>query len=206
MGLSDGALALVDASMTRRDQAGAALVRDAPAVAEASQAMAARFQLGGKLLTFGNGGASTDASHLAVEFMHPVIVGKPALPAVALALDPATMTGVAEHAGFDHVYAHQLRYFADSRDIALGVSVDGECGNVRRGLATARALSLLTVALVGGDGGTIAAGHEADHVLTAHDSDPAVVKEIHVVMYHLLWELVHVLLDRPGAPRTPVIA
>jgi D-sedoheptulose 7-phosphate isomerase len=190
-------------ALDRRDAAGDALTRDAAAVAETGYAMATRFHRGGKLMVFGNGGASTDASHLAVEFMHPVIVGKPALPAIALTNDLATMTGVASRAGFAQVFAHQLRYFADPGDIALAVSLDGNCPNVRDGLAQARELGLLTVALVGGDGGAVAAQQCADHVLLAHDTDPAVVKEIHVTIYHLLWELVHVLLEQPAVLSLP---
>jgi D-sedoheptulose 7-phosphate isomerase len=57
---------------------------------------------------------------------------------------------------------------------------------------------MLTVALVGGDGGAIAANGVADHVLVARSTDPRVVKEVHVTMYHVLWELVHVFFEQPG--------
>jgi len=193
-------------AFTVRERAALALADDAGAVADACHDMAVRFHRGGKLIVFGNGGASTDAGHIAVEFVHPVIVGKRALPAMALTNDPATMTGVANRAGFAETFAHQVRYFADPDDIALGVSPDGDCANVLRGLAVAHDLGLLTVALVGagerGDGGRIAvAGGKiavVDHVLVARATDPAVVKEIHVTMYHVLWELVHVFFEQPG--------
>ena len=58
------------------------LAGQADAVAAACHAMAVRFHSGGKLVVFGTGGFSTDAQHVAVEFVHPVIVGKPALPAM----------------------------------------------------------------------------------------------------------------------------
>jgi D-sedoheptulose 7-phosphate isomerase len=137
------------------------LAEHAEDVARACHAMAVRFHRGGKLVVFGNGGASTDAQHVAVEFVHPVIVGKRALPAVSLASD-------------------------------------GHCPNVLRGLAEARALGMLTVALVGGDGGRVAATRAADHVLVARSDDPRVVKEVHVTTYHVLWELVHVFFEQPG--------
>jgi hypothetical protein len=82
--------------LARRDAAGTSLVAQADAVSEAAFAMAQRFRAGGKLLAFGNGNAGTDAAHLAVEFMHPVIVGKPAIPAIALTNDIATVTGDGE--------------------------------------------------------------------------------------------------------------
>ncbi|GAA0535531.1 phosphoheptose isomerase [Saccharopolyspora subtropica] len=182
-----------------------ALARDAEEVARACHAMARRFQQGGKLVVFGNGGPSTDAQHVAVEFVHPVIVGKQALPAISLTSDVATVTGVATGEGFEEVFAHQIRHLADPPDIALGISTDGWCANVLRGLEEARRRGLLTVALVGGDGGRIAtAGF--DHVLVAASDDPRVVKEVHVTAYHVLWELVHVFFEHPGALRTDVVA
>ena len=179
-------------ALLARQAAGAALAEDAPALADAALAMATRFHRGGKLLAFGDGGSGTDASHVAVEFMHPVIVGKPALPALALSNDPAGTADPAE------VFAHQLRHFGDPDDIALGLSTDGHCRNVRRGLAQAGDQGLLTVALVGGDGGAIVTDRVAEHIFVARDGDPGVVKEIHVTAYHLLWELVHVLLEQPA--------
>ena len=186
----------------RRDAPLAALAGDAEAVARACHAMAGRFHRGGTLVVFGNGGPSTDAQHVAVEFVHPVIVGKRALPAVSLTADVATVTGVAGGYGLDEIFAHQVRVLAGPADIALGISTDGDCANVLRGLRVAGERGLLTVALVGagpgGTGGAIAAAGVADHLLVARSTDPQVVKEVHVTTYHLLWELVHVFLEQPA--------
>ena len=167
-------------------------------VATTCHAMASRFHRGGKLVVFGNGGPSTDAQHVAVEFVHPVIVGKRALPAISLTSDVATLTGVANRAGLAETFAHQITFLAEPADIAIGLSTNGHCTNVLRGLAKARELGMLCVALVGGDGGAIAASGLADHVLIAASSDPRVVKEVHVTMYHIIWELVHVFFEQPG--------
>ena len=192
-------------ALGRREAPGLALADDAEAVARACHDMALRFHRGGKLIVFGNGGAATDSSHVAVEFVHPVIVGKRALPALALSNDPATVTGVANREGFAEVFAHQVRCFADPDDIALGLSPDGRCANVLRGLETGRDLGLLTVALAGGDGGPLATSPAVDHALVARSDDPSVVKEIHVTTYHILWELVHVFFEHPGALEPKVI-
>jgi D-sedoheptulose 7-phosphate isomerase len=134
-----------------------------------------------------------------------VIVGKRALPAFSLTNDVATVTGVARRSGFAEVFAHQLRYVGDPADIALGISPDGHCENVLRGLEQAAELGMLTVALVGGDGGPIAAHPAVRHALVARSADPAVVKEVHVTMYHVLWELVHVFFEQPGVLAPEVI-
>jgi D-sedoheptulose 7-phosphate isomerase len=188
----------VDELLERRTEPLNDLAAHAEDVARTCHAMAVRFHRGGKLVVFGNGGPSTDAQHVAVEFVHPVIVGKRALPAISLTSDVATLTGVANRVGLAETFAHQIRFLAEPADIALGLSTDGNCANVVRGLEQARELGMLTVALAGGDGGTIAGSGVADHVLIAASTDPRVVKEVHVTMYHVLWELVHVFFEQPG--------
>ena len=133
--------------------------------------MADRFARGGRLLAFGEGTAAADAAHVVVEFAHPVIVGKRALPALRLA-DPAV-----------------LGLFAEPDDIALGFGVGPR---VAAGLAAAARAGVLTVALVGGDLGAIGA---VDHLLAVPSDDPRIVREGHVTTYHVLWELVHVFLE-----------
>ena len=174
------------------------LAGQADAVAAACHAMAVRFHRGGKLVVFGAGAASTDAQHVAVEFVHPVIVGKRALPAISLTTDVATVTGIAERDGVAAIFAHQIRYLADPADIALGLSADGNSASVLAGLEVARERGLLTIALAGGDGGQIAAAKVSDHLLLIPSDDPRVVKELQVTAYHVLWELVHVFFEQPG--------
>jgi D-sedoheptulose 7-phosphate isomerase len=190
----------VEDAFMRRTAATTALAEEADDIAAACHAMAERFRLGGRLITFGNGAAAADAAHLAVEFVHPVIMGKRALPAVSLATDPATLTGIARRSGFADTFAAQLRTHARPEDIAVGISPDGACANVARALGEAHERGLLTVALVGGDGGAVAGPtSRLDHLLWARSSDPSVVKEMHVTMYHVLWELAHVFLERSGS-------
>jgi D-sedoheptulose 7-phosphate isomerase len=192
----------VSALFERRVAPAEELAGQAGAVAGACHGMARRFHRGGKLVVFGNGGAGTDAQHVAVEFVHPVIVGKRALPAISLTADVATLTSVAGRQGLDEIFAYQIKFLAEPVDIALGISSDGDCANVRRGLQAAGELGMLTIALTGGTGPSTIT---ADHVLQARSDDPRVVKEIHVTTYHVLWELVHVFFEQPGV-LTPEVA
>jgi D-sedoheptulose 7-phosphate isomerase len=184
----------------------------AGAVASACHAMAVRFHRGGKLLVFGVGGPSTDAQHVAVEFVHPVIVGKRALPAISLTTDVATVTGVAAREGLADVFAHQIRYLAEPADIALGISSERSSPSVLSGLQAAHELGLLTIALAGEEGGRagrvgpIASSPAVDHLLLARSTDPRIVKEIQVTTYHVLWELVHVFFEQPGLLEPEVVA
>jgi D-sedoheptulose 7-phosphate isomerase len=167
----------------RRFAAAGDFTEQAETVAAACHAMAMRFHLGAKLITFGMGESSTDAQHVA---------------AISLTTDVATVTGVAARDGLAAVFAHQLRYLGEPADIALGISVDGNCPSVLAGLRAARAQGLLTVGLAGGDGGAMAASQAVDHLLLARSADPRIVKEMQVTTYHVLWELVHVFFEQPG--------
>ncbi|MET8862326.1 SIS domain-containing protein [Nonomuraea sp. NPDC004580] len=184
------AVSAVSAVFERRAQPTAAVGADAELIVRACQEMAERFRAGGKLLVFGSGGSVADAQHVAVEFAHPVVVGKPALPALSLTTDLALATGIARTQGLDGIFAAQLRLLAAPHDIALGLSAEPGCPAVRDGLTAARELGLLTVALAGGH-----AASEADHVVVVRSGDPLVVKEVHMTIYHVLWELVHVFYE-----------
>jgi len=190
----------------RRAGPTASLAGQAGAIATACHAMAVRFHQGGRLAVFGTGGASADAQHVAVEFVHPVIVGKRALPAFSLTTDVATVTGVAARDGIAEIFAHQIRYLAAPGDIALGISVGGGDPSVLAGLTAARARGMLTIALAGAGGGTLTGHPAVDHLLTAPSADPRIVKECQVTMYHLLWELVHVFFEQPGLLGPQVVA
>src|SRR5213595_217772 len=103
---------------------------EAGRIAEACWAMARRFHQGGRLLAFGNGAWATDAQHVSVEFVHPVIVGKRALPALALTNDSATLSGLMSEENSSVSFARQLSVLARPQDIAMGFSPDGQCANV----------------------------------------------------------------------------
>src|SRR5919205_2382463 len=93
---------------------------EAGRIAEACWAMARRFHQGGRLLAFGNGAWATDAQHVSVEFVHPVIVGKRALPALALTNDSATLSGLALDSSIGVRFAQQLAILSRPQDIAIG--------------------------------------------------------------------------------------
>lgn len=176
--------AVLEGSFAQRVAPGRALVDRAAAVARACHAIAARFRAGGRLLAFGEGLTAADAEHIAVEFLHPVIVGKRALPAVALAgQDP---------------FADSLSLVGTPRDIALGLSLDGRCGRVAGALEAARSAGMLTVALTGGAAESPVA-RAAAHAIVIDAGHVLAVRETLVTAYHVLWELVHVFLERPAS-------
>ncbi len=170
---------------------------EAGRIAEACWAMARRFHRGGRLLAFGNGAWATDAQHVSVEFVHPVIVGKRAVPALALTNDSATISGLMAGGETSMPFARQLRVLARPQDIAMGFSPDGSCASVVAALTTAREMGLLTLGLAGGNGGLLKQSDIDFHFMVqAHD--PLVIQETHETLYHVLWELVHVFFEHEG--------
>ena len=170
---------------------------EAGRIAEACWAMARRFFQGGRLISFGNGAQATDAQHVSVEFVHPVIVGKRALPALALTNDSATMSGLMVKGHSDKLFVHQIRVLARPQDIAMGFSLDGNDANVLDALNLAKRMSLLTLCLTGGDGGS-SKETEIDYNFVVPSHDPFVIQETHETLYHVLWELVHIFFEHEG--------
>jgi D-sedoheptulose 7-phosphate isomerase len=166
-------------------------------IAEACWAMARRFHQGGRLLAFGNGAWATDAQHVSVEFVHPVIVGKRALPALALTNDSATLSGVLAEGNAGLAFAHHLKTLARPQDIAMGFSPHGNCTNVVTTLEVARSLGLLTLGLTGGDGGLVKLSRP-DFCFVVQSHDLLAIQETHETLYHVLWELVHVFFEHEG--------
>jgi D-sedoheptulose 7-phosphate isomerase len=143
---------------------------ESPRLAEACHEMSRRFLAGGRLLAFGNGAATTDAQHVSVEFVHPVIVGKRALPALDLGAD----------------FESRLPLIVRPQDMVMGFSFPNRDEAVERTLRAARERGALTFAL---------AGEGADYAFALPDEDPFVCQEVFEVLYHMLWETVHVYFE-----------
>ena len=168
---------------------------EAPAVAECCRRMAERFTAGASLFVMGEGPQASDAQHVAVEFVHPIIVGKRALPAIALTSDIGVFTGAGNLEPRES-FAVPLRALGKPGDIALGICGIGVEPSIRRALADARERGLLTILVsrTHGDGERI-----ADIELRVADADPLIVQEVSETIYHVLWELVHVFFERDDA-------
>lgn len=163
-------------------------------VVEAANGIANVYRRNGRLLTMGNGGSSCDASHIAVEFQHPVTAGRPALPAISLDADVAMLTAVGNDIGFEHIFVRQVIAHARAGDGLMGVSTSGNSPNLMRAFEKAKELGLTTIGLAGGNGGLMAQSAALDHCLVVETESIHRVQECHVAIYHILWDLVHTLL------------
>ncbi len=154
-----------------------------------ARAMAERFTAGGRLLTFGNGGSSTDAAAVAGVFLAGAEGGRP-LPALTLTSDVAVLTALGNDVGFDVVFARQVAAMGRRGDIALAVSTSGGSENVLRALDEAKRRGLLTVGLAGYDGGRMAEAG-LDFLFAVPSASVHRIQEAQTTVYHVLWSLVH---------------
>lgn len=165
-----------------------------PAVVQAARAIAEVYHRGGRMLSMGNGGSSCDAAHFAVEFLHPVTTGRPALTAINLDADTAMLTAVGNDVGFDHIFVRQVIAHGRTGDGLIGFSTSGNSANLVKAFAKAREMGLTTIGVTGGNGGRMASCGEVEHCLVVATDSIHRIQEVHVATYHILWDLVHTLL------------
>ena len=156
------------------------------------RAVAERLARGGRLFAMGNGGSACDAQHVAVEFQHPILEKRRAIPAISLSSDVAALTAIGNDTDFALVFSEQVRLLARRDDVALGISTSGQSANVIRGLQQAREMGLLTIAFAGRDGGRVA--KVAEHCFIVPSFSIHRIQEVHTLLLHLLWDQVQVAL------------
>ena len=162
-------------------------------VARAAELIAACFNAGGKVLLCGNGGSSTDAQHIAGEFVNQFgKLKRRALPALALSTDGGVLTSVANDTGFARVFARQIEAFGAAGDVLVAITTSGTSPNVFAACDVARARGMQIIGLLGRDGGRVAA--LCDLALVVHSPDTQRIQETHNLIGHILCELVEQLL------------
>ncbi len=160
----------------------------------AAKMVAEVYQNNGKMLTMGNGGSNCDASHLAVEFLHPVTAGRQALPAINLGADATMITAASNDLGYENAFMRQLIALANCNDILIGFSTSGCSENLINGFEKAKKLGLKTLAFAGMNGGDMLKSQAVDLCLVVESNSVHRIQESHLTTYHILWDLVHSLL------------
>jgi D-sedoheptulose 7-phosphate isomerase len=151
----------------------------------ASAAIAGRLARGGKLILFGNGGSATDANDWALDCVCPPFGLRP-VPAISLSMEPANITAVANDVGTDLIFLRQLIAQARPEDVAIGISTSGGSRNIVAALEEARKRKLLTVALLGYDGGEIRRRGLADFALVVPCDYIPRIQEVQASVYHVI--------------------
>jgi D-sedoheptulose 7-phosphate isomerase len=158
-------------------------------VVRAASMIAACFGAGGKVLLCGNGGSSTDAQHVAGEFVNQFgKVKRRALPALALSTDGGVLTSISNDTGFENVFARQVEAFGERGDVLVAISTSGTSLNVVRACESARERELKVIGLLGRGGGEVRA--LCDLALVVSSEDTQRIQETHNLIGHILCELV----------------
>lgn len=173
----------------------AAAASEAESIAETAIAIAERLERGGKLITFGNGGSATDANDLVADCVAPPQSMEP-VPAVSLSAESANITAIANDIGTEAIFTRQLIAHARPEDVAIGISTSGGSANILAALSEARRRGLLTVGIVGYDGGRIVSEKLADHAIVVRSDYIPRIQEVQASIYHVLRGLIDEILTQ----------
>ena len=153
-----------------------------------------RIERGGKMILFGNGGSATDANDWAIDCVMPPAGYEP-IPAVSLSMEPANLSAIANDVGTELIFQRQLIAQAQPNDVAIGISTSGGSKNIVIALEEARKKNLLTVALLGYDGGEVVRRGLADFPLIVRSDYVPRIQEVQASIYHLIRETLEGLRD-----------
>src|SRR5487761_655941 len=161
-------------------------------IGELCEKMAQQFQSGKQLWVMGNGGSACDAEHVAVEFGHPTIEKRRALPARDLVSQIPVLTAISNDKDFAKVFVDQLQLWGQPGDMALAISTSGQSPNLVYALEAGREKGMLTIAFSGKDGGRMA--EVAEYCFTVPSFSIHRIQESHVALLHIVWDLIHVAM------------
>ena len=174
---------------------------NADKIIEVVQLIAQAFREGKKVILFGNGGSSTDASHIAAEFVNRFLIERPPLPAIALNTDAAVLTSISNDYDYSQVFSKQLAALGHEGDVVIGITTSGNSPNILKAIEVARKNGMKTVVLTGGTGGKMA--KMADFTFIVATKVTARIQETHITLGHTICQLVDEELFGNHGKQTP---
>ncbi|MFQ5579170.1 MAG: SIS domain-containing protein [Nitrospiria bacterium] len=159
-----------------------------PALVQAAEWVSDAIQSGGKFILFGNGGSAGDAQHIAAELVGRFVLERRPFPAIALTTNTSTLTAIANDYDYDEIFSRQVKAWAGSSDIVLGISTSGNSPNVVKGLEAARERGARTIGLTGEKGGRL--DIISDLCLKVPSTNTARIQESHILIGHILCLLI----------------
>lgn len=157
-------------------------------VARAGEAITAALQSGGKVMFCGNGGSAADSQHIAAEFTGRFINDRRPLAGLALSTDSSALTCISNDYGYEHVFTRQVQALGKPGDCLVGISTSGNSGNVISAFEYARSAGMVTIGLLGRDGGVLA--EMSDIAIIVPSKVTARIQEAHIMIGHSLCGMV----------------
>jgi D-sedoheptulose 7-phosphate isomerase len=168
------------------------LVNTEPII-EVAGVIAKALKNGNKILLFGNGGSAADCQHIAAEFVGRFKIERTSLAAIALTTDSSILTAIGNDYGFQNIFSRQVEGLGHKGDIAISITTSGNSNNVLNGIGKAKEIGLVTIGFTGSTGGLL--GPMVDYHFNVPHRLSARVQEIHIMLGHILCELVELCLD-----------
>ncbi|MDA0807784.1 MAG: SIS domain-containing protein [Planctomycetota bacterium] len=154
---------------------------------------------GHKILACGNGGSAAEAQHFVAELVGRFLTEREPLAGVALTVDTSVLTAIGNDYGYEEVFARQVRAIGQPDDVLLAISTSGQSPNVLAALAAARDRGLTTIALVGAESNPDL--DTCEQVISIPDSSTARIQEMHLVILHLICDMVDIALEADSLSR-----
>ena len=161
--------------------------RETDRIVSQGNEMAERLARGGKVIICGNGGSAADAQHFAAELSGRYVCERRALAGIALTTDTSALTAIGNDYGFDRIFARQAEALGRPGDVLVGISTSGNSENIIQAVEAAKPLGLMTLGLLGRDGGRLK--DMMDDCLVVQSSVTARIQEIHIMVIHFWCEI-----------------
>lgn len=170
------------------------LQQECGAIERTADLLVEAFQNGRKLLVVGNGGAASDAAHLAAELVATFTFKRRGLPAVCLSSNASTITAWTNDFSFDTLYERQVEAFGKPGDVFLALSsgggslTPGQSANIALAAKKAKEMGLIVIGLTGKTGGALKA--IANPCIIVASQVTARIQEAHMTLFHILIDLI----------------
>lgn len=159
-------------------------------ILEVGKYLSETLKQGHKIILAGNGGSAADAQHFAGEIVGRFMKEREPFPAISLCVDPSVVTSISNDYGYSEVFARQVQGFAKSGDSFVGISTSGNSTNIIRAIEEAQKRNVLTIGLLGNDGGLIS--DMCDISLIVPSNCTPRIQEMHTFTIHLLCEYIEI--------------
>ncbi len=150
------------------------------------------FRNGKKIILFGNGGSASDCEHIAAEFVGRFKKNRVSLPAITLVSSGPLLTSIGNDFAFENIFSRQIPAMVYEGDVCIGLSTSGKSKNVLLGLKEAKERGCITILITGKD--ILTDVDIIDEVISVHSSETARIQEIHILIGHMICELVEYML------------
>jgi len=170
---------------------------------QAAQLLVRTFRAGGKVLFCGNGGSAADAQHLAAELSGRFYTDRPPLYAEALHVNTSYLTAVANDYGYDHVFSRMVDAAGRSGDVLVAISTSGNSPSILRAAEKAAEIGMSVIGMTGAGGGKLAP--RCHLLLNVPSTDTPRIQECHILIGHILCEIVEKTVFGDGEPEMEVV-